>query len=104
MRKTRAPVRGRGTMRAEPDYRDQLPAIGPAEHRKSPDKDAHQGSVPRHGARPRLRTFRYRRFALKASVQLLTGCVALGLTLPATLCQAALPEAQAWATAASVPR
>jgi general secretion pathway protein D len=38
---------------------------------------------------------------LKASVQLLTGCVALGLTLPATLCQAALPEAQAWATAAA---
>ncbi len=38
---------------------------------------------------------------MKASVQLLTGCVALGLTLPATLCQAALPEAHAWATAAS---
>ena len=37
---------------------------------------------------------------MKASVQLLTGCVALGLTLPATLCQAALPEAHAWATAA----
>ena len=36
---------------------------------------------------------------MKASVQLLTGCVALGLTLPATLCQAALPQAQAWATA-----
>ncbi len=38
---------------------------------------------------------------MKASVQLLTGCVALGLTLPATLCQAALPEAHAWATAAA---
>jgi general secretion pathway protein D len=37
---------------------------------------------------------------LKASVQLLTGCVALGLTLPATLCQAAPPQAGAWATAA----
>ncbi|MEX2175482.1 MAG: hypothetical protein WD872_14055 [Pirellulaceae bacterium] len=36
---------------------------------------------------------------MKASVQLLTGCVALGLTLPATLCQAAPLQAGVWATA-----
>lgn len=34
---------------------------------------------------------RYRRIALKASVPLWTGCVALGLTLPAAWCQAAPP-------------
>jgi general secretion pathway protein D len=37
---------------------------------------------------------------LKASVQLLTGCVALGLTLPATYGQAMTPAASAWTTAA----
>jgi general secretion pathway protein D len=39
---------------------------------------------------------------LKASVQLLTGCVALGLTLPATWSQAAPPAASAWTTAAAL--
>ena len=39
---------------------------------------------------------------MKASVQLLTGCVALGLTLPATLCQAAAPQAGVWTTAAAL--
>jgi general secretion pathway protein D len=39
---------------------------------------------------------------LKASVQLLTGCVALGLTLPATWSQAAPPAAAAWTTAAAL--
>jgi general secretion pathway protein D len=39
---------------------------------------------------------------LKASVQLLTGCVALGLTLPATWSQAAPPAATAWTTAAAL--
>src|SRR5688572_17238991 len=32
----------------------------------------------------------------------MTGCVALGLTLPATLCQAAVPEAGVWTTAAAL--
>ena len=39
---------------------------------------------------------------MKASVQLLTGCVALGLALPATLCQAAAPQAGVWTTAAAL--
>ena len=39
---------------------------------------------------------------MKASVQLLTGCVALGLTLPATMCQAAAPQAGVWTTAAAL--
>jgi general secretion pathway protein D len=39
---------------------------------------------------------------LKASVQLWTGCVALGLTLPATLSLAAPPQAGAWAVSAAL--
>src|SRR5262245_43031255 len=44
---------------------------------------------------------RYRRIALKASVPLLTGCVALGLTLPATMCRAAHPAAGLWTITAA---
>ena len=38
---------------------------------------------------------RNRSLTLKASVPLLTGCVALGLALPPAVCRGAMPEAPA---------